>query len=71
MGGSKSCLFVVGGDVFIEWYQHGTYIKNYDYFKIARDVLKCTGVDEWTLNYIKKNILGWDLWESHVPVKFI
>lgn len=53
----KSCLFIVGGDVLIEWYQHGTYIKNYDYFKIARDVLKCTGVDELALNYIKKKVL--------------
>jgi hypothetical protein len=71
MRGSKSCLVVVGGDVFIEWYKYGIYINNYDYKKIVWDVLKCKGVDEWTRNYIKKTIWGWDWWESHVPVKFI
>ena len=54
--GITTCLYDLGGDVLIEWYQHGTYIKNYDYIKIAWDALKCTGIDEWTLNYIKKNI---------------
>ena len=56
--GITKCLYDVGGDVLIEWYQHGTYIKNYDYINIALDVLECTGADEWTLNYIKKNIWG-------------
>jgi hypothetical protein len=54
--GITTCLYDVEGDVLIEWYQHGTSIKNYDYIKIALDVLKCTGVDQRTLNYIKKNI---------------
>ena len=56
--GITKCLYDVGGDVLIEWYQHGTYIENYDYFNIAWDVFKCTGVDQRTLNYIKKNIWG-------------
>ena len=56
--GITKCLYDLGGDVLIEWYQYGTYIENYDYFDIALDVLECTGIDEWTLNYIKKNIWG-------------
>ena len=56
--GITKCLYDVGGDVLIEWYQHGTYIENYDYFTIAWDVLQCTGASEWTLNYIKKNFWG-------------
>jgi hypothetical protein len=43
MRATKSCLFVVGGDVLIEWYQHGTYIENYDYIDTALNVLECTG----------------------------
>ena len=56
--GITSCLYDLGGDVFIEWYKHGTYIKDYDYFEIALDVLECAGVDEWTWNYIKKTFRG-------------
>ena len=56
MIGITKCLYDVGGDVFIEWYQHGIYIKNYDYINIALDVLKCNGVDKWTLNYIKNSL---------------
>jgi hypothetical protein len=56
--GITTCLYDVGSDVFIEWYQHGIYIENYDYISIAWNVLECNGIDEWTLNYIKKNIWG-------------
>ena len=56
--GITTCLYDVGGDVLIEWYQHGIYIENYDYTGIGWDVFKCTGIEQRILNYIKKNIWG-------------
>ena len=56
--GITTCLYDLGDVVFIEWYKHGTYIENYDYINIVWHVLKCKGIEQKTLNYIKKNIWG-------------
>jgi hypothetical protein len=60
--GITTCLYDVGGDVLIEWYQHGTYIENYDYINIAWDVFSVSYVQNPSLLSIKYK---WSLQLSH------